>query len=96
MIDHPLVSLAPRSEGGAIGARLTGAGWGGCAISLVPADKVDAFIEFVAANYYAKLADKPAEQSTYLFATGPSTGARALDFGGAHDSGRLSHNCVIA
>ena len=73
-----------------------GAGWGGCAISLVPSDKVGAFIEYVAANYYAKLADKPTEQSSYLFATGPSTGARALDFCGAPDSDRLSHNCVIA
>ena len=31
-----------RSEAGAIGARMTGGGFGGSAISLVPADRVEA------------------------------------------------------
>lgn len=36
---------------GAIGARMTGAGFGGCAISLVPEEKIDSFIEQVGKQY---------------------------------------------
>jgi galactokinase len=91
---HP--SRPPHSEAGAIGSRLTGAGWGGCAISMVPADRVDAFIAHVAEHYYATLESKPADQSTYLFATAPSSGARAIDLRHRGGSGRLSQDCTIA
>ena len=88
--------LEPHREAGAIGSRLTGAGWGGCAISMVPADRVDAFIAHVAEHYYATLESKPADQSTYLFATAPSSGARAIDLRHRGGSGRLSQDCTIA
>ena len=39
--------------GGALGARLTGAGFGGCVVSLVPADKVDAFTAHLQDTFYS-------------------------------------------
>ena len=43
---------AGRSMEGCIGARMTGAGFGGCAVALVEKNKLDAFIEGVASRYY--------------------------------------------
>ena len=40
---------------GTIGARMTGAGFGGCTVSLVEADKVDAFVENVGKAYKEKI-----------------------------------------
>lgn len=42
---------AARSLPGCIGARMTGAGFGGCAIALVENDRVDAFIDGVGSRY---------------------------------------------
>ncbi|KAJ4389806.1 galactokinase [Gnomoniopsis smithogilvyi] len=41
-------------EAGSYGSRLTGAGWGGCSVHLVPADKVDAVRTAWEKEYYAK------------------------------------------
>jgi len=41
-------------EAGSYGSRLTGAGWGGCSVHLVPADKVEAVKEAWEREYYSK------------------------------------------
>ncbi|ORY00221.1 galactokinase [Basidiobolus meristosporus CBS 931.73] len=67
---------------GAYGSRLTGAGWGGCTVSLVPEDKVESFISRVSEDYFRK--KQPgitAEQlSNVIFASRPSSGAYFYTF----------------
>jgi galactokinase len=60
---------------GAIGSRLTGAGWGGCIISLVPQNIVDSFFEYLRSHYYCKLENLPKNESEYMFCTQPAGGA---------------------
>lgn len=68
-----LTSLARAS--GAYGSRLTGAGWGGCTVSLVPEEKVDEFIQKVKEGYtpYHNLEGEALHE--VIFATKPSSGA---------------------
>jgi galactokinase len=47
-----LCAIARRA--GSYGSRLTGAGWGGCSVHLVPADKVGAVTEAWEREYYSK------------------------------------------
>ena len=49
-----LVSESLKQDG-VIGARMTGAGFGGCAVSIVESDKVDSFIENVGKAYKDKI-----------------------------------------
>jgi galactokinase len=44
---------------GCIGARMTGAGFGGCAIAVVANDRLDDFIRYVSLNYKAKTGLEP-------------------------------------
>ncbi|KAJ1980392.1 galactokinase [Dimargaris verticillata] len=66
---------------GAVGSRLTGAGWGGYTVSLVPGNQVTQFMEQVTKQYYesrlsaADLRDKAA---AILFASQPGHGAMVL------------------
>ncbi len=65
-----LVSLC--RQGGAYGSRLTGAGWGGCCVSIVPEDRLSQFLDCVAKHYYKK---PLSELSDCLFSTKPGPGA---------------------
>lgn len=62
-------------DAGAYGSRLTGAGWGGCSISLVDESDVEGFIQRVKARYapYKGLSDDDLKEA--IFATRPGSGA---------------------
>eukprot|EP01083_Nonionella_stella_P112664 331729_1 len=53
---------------GALGSRLTGAGWGGCVVSLVPADRLSNFMARLTEQFYAGVA----RVDEYLFASEPT------------------------
>ena len=59
-----------RREPGCVGARMTGAGFGGCALALVERDAVEAFIVAVTRTYSSETGLTPA-----LYACTPSAGA---------------------
>lgn len=67
-------------DGGAFGSRLTGAGWGGCTVSLISEDNVEKFIQHVVTNYYnlkfPSLSKN--ELNDAIFVTKPSNGAMIL------------------
>ncbi|KAH9921194.1 Galactokinase [Epithele typhae] len=71
-----LVRIA--KDAGAYGSRVTGAGWGGCTVSLVAEDKVEEFIGKVKAQYapYKDLTEEKLREA--IFATKPSAGAFIL------------------
>ena len=66
-----MVGLA--KSAGALGSRLTGAGWGGSAVSLVRNDNVESFLESLK-EFYVKY-EKKEFLKTSLFSTSPGAGA---------------------
>ena len=66
-------------QSGALGSRLTGAGWGGCAVSLVRQEHLDQFIVNVRNKFYINSNDSKrinkADQS--IFPTLPGCGIYA-------------------
>jgi galactokinase len=67
-----LTSLALAS--GAYGSRLTGAGWGGCAVSLVSRDALPSFLSAMKSGYYEPKG-KASAVDVALFASAPGSGA---------------------
>lgn len=72
------VSTSHSRQAGAVGSRLTGAGWGGCTVSLVPSALLDDFIRTVHDGYYAADPVRLNRVSESLFATQPGSGAALL------------------
>jgi len=70
-----LVALCKSS--GALGSRLTGAGWGGCAVSLVREEQLEDFLSAVAAGYFGD--ENGGNITSSLFATSPGPGAALWD-----------------
>ncbi|CAK7324702.1 unnamed protein product [Dovyalis caffra] len=68
----------------ALGARLTGAGWGGCAVALVKEPIVPQFILNLKERFYKSRIDKGItgknDLGLYVFASKPSSGAAIFKF----------------
>ncbi len=64
-------SIGP--DGGAIGSRITGGGFGGCVVTLVKTDKADEIAEKMAREYKARVG-----KDATFFVTRPAQGARVL------------------
>ncbi|KAK4257872.1 hypothetical protein QN277_007403 [Acacia crassicarpa] len=69
---------------GALGARLTGAGWGGCAVALVKEGMVPEFILNLKKKFYQSRIERGIitenDLDLYIFASKPSSGAAILKF----------------
>jgi galactokinase len=63
-------------EAGAAGARLTGAGFGGSIVALVPAERAEAALGEIRERYYAAYSQDEVE--SWLFVALPSAGARVI------------------
>jgi len=73
-----LVELA--RGGGAAGARLTGAGFGGCAVALVGEDGLESVLGALRQGYYAhRELEGPLSQALFLADPGPGAGVVTLD-----------------
>ncbi|XP_034541445.1 N-acetylgalactosamine kinase [Notolabrus celidotus] len=68
-----LVDICLKS--GAVGSRLTGAGWGGCAVSMVPCEKVESFLQEVREAFYLPDPRRATLEKQSLFLSKPGGGA---------------------
>ncbi|OAA54671.1 galactokinase [Cordyceps fumosorosea ARSEF 2679] len=63
---------------GAYGSRLTGAGWGGCTVHLVPVDKVDAVRAALEKEYYATKRLTEEQKAQAVVVSRPARGSATL------------------
>ncbi|TPX12417.1 uncharacterized protein E0L32_006829 [Thyridium curvatum] len=68
-----LCAIARRA--GSYGSRVTGAGWGGCSVHLVPADRVAAVQEAWDREYYSKLQLTPEQREAAYVLSRPGSGS---------------------
>lgn len=62
-------------KAGSYGSRLTGAGWGGCSVHLVPADKLSAVREAWEREYYSKLDLTEEQKEAAIVVSRPGSGS---------------------
>ncbi|CAI9771113.1 unnamed protein product [Fraxinus pennsylvanica] len=71
-------------DNGAFGARLTGAGWGGCVVALVKENAVPQFILNLKEQFFQSRIDRGVinkkDLGLYIFASKPSSGAAIVKF----------------
>ena len=63
---------------GAYGSRLTGAGWGGCAVSLIPNSILENFLSQIKKDYYSKSSRLEELFEYAAFATKPANGIQLI------------------
>ena len=71
--------VAIAKSAGSLGSRLTGAGWGGCVVSLVREDKYKELIDKLRDEYYSKDPSRMENLEASLFLTKPGAGAALCD-----------------
>lgn len=69
-------------EAGSYGSRLTGAGWGGCSVHLVPADKVDQIRAALIEKYYSKRQISEKDMEGAIVVSRPMNGSAVLKLNG--------------
>jgi len=69
-------------EAGSYGSRLTGAGWGGCSVHLVPADKVDQIKEALVEKYYSKIQTSEQDMQGAIVVSRPMNGSAVYKLDG--------------
>jgi len=70
--------VATAMQSGAVGARLTGAGFGGCTVNLVPEAEVRAFLQRVDRYFYASRIPSGTHVGDYRFILTPQAGASVM------------------
>ncbi|KAG9247589.1 ribosomal protein S5 domain 2-type protein [Calycina marina] len=68
-------------KAGSYGSRLTGAGWGGCSVHLVPRDKVDAVRKAWKEEYYSKMELSEEQKEGAVVVSKPGSGSAVFIVG---------------
>ncbi|KAI9993291.1 hypothetical protein PInf_015369 [Phytophthora infestans] len=66
---------------GALGARLTGAGWGGCIVALVRKTEVRQFMDLIRSSYYNQRQISTSDALNAMFESAPAPGADIYTMG---------------